>query len=119
MQLLNNITDAANQKMTIPLADGTNLILVLVYRPAIQRWTADISHPQLVMNGYNICLGPNIVRQWRNVVPFGIACTSNNGLDPMQIEDFTNGTCQLFILSAAEVLQVETDILAPVPLVNP
>lgn len=119
MQFLNNLTDAADQLMTVPLPDGTSVQLEFFYCPGIQRWTVDISHPLLNMHGFNLCLGPNILRQWRNVITFGMAVTSTNGLDPLFIDDFKNGICSVFILSAAEVLQVEQEILIPIPLVNP
>lgn len=116
MQLLNNLNDAADQLMSVPLADGSSVQLEFFYRPAIGRWTLNISHPLLVMNGYNLALGPNILRQWRNLIPFGIAVASTNGLDPMNVDDFKNGICSVYILSEDEVAQVETDILAPIPL---
>lgn len=119
MQLLDNINDAADQLMTVPLPDGSSAQLEFFYRPGTQRWTLDISHPLLTMKGFNLSLGPNILRQWRNLIPFGIAITSNNGLDPMQATDFLDGTCKLYILSAAEVILIEEDILSPIPLVNP
>lgn len=118
MRLLDNFTDAADQLMTVPLADGSSVKLEFFYRPGIQRWTVDITHPLLTMGGFNLSLGPNILRQWRRLIPFGIAVTSNNGLDPMNAEDFQNGTCSVYILSADEVQQVEDEILAPIPLVN-
>lgn len=118
-QLLNNLTDAADQIMTVPLADGTKLQLEFIYRPGIQRWTMNLSHPSLKLNGVNIAQGPNILRQWRNVITFGMSVISTTGLDPIQVGDFQQGNALIYILTAAEVLQVETEILAPVPLVNP
>src|ERR1700674_967322 len=100
MQLLNNLTDAADQFMTLTLQDGSTLQFEIIYRPGIQRWTANITHPLLTMVGYNLSLGPNILRQWRNLIPFGIAVTSANGLAPMQIGDFLDGNCHIFILNA-------------------
>ena len=119
MQLLSAITDAADQLLAVSLPDGSVAQLELFYRPAIQRWTVDINHPLLNMHGFNLTQGPNILRQWRNIVPFGMALISKNGLDPMYAEDFSNGNCQLYILTPGEVELVETEILNALPLVNP
>lgn len=123
MQQLNNLSDDADQLLTVALVDGSLAVLEFIYRPTIQRWSLNISHPTLpgtgTINGFNVCLGPNILRQWKNLIPFGIAVTSTNGLDPLQSTDFKNGVVSVFILSAAEVAQVESDILAPIALVNP
>lgn len=119
MRRLNNLTDAADQLMTITLDDGSALQLELFYRAGIQRWTIDIVHPLLTMYGFNLALGPNILRQWKNVIPFGIAVQSTNGLDPLNVEDFVEGNSLISILSADEVQAVEDNILLPIPLVNP
>lgn len=119
MRLLNNITDAADQLMSITLDDGSTALLEFFYRSGIQRWTLDISHPLLNVHGLNLCLSPNLLRQWKNVITFGLAIDSTVGLDPINVEDFLNGRSLAYILSAAEVQQVETEILAPIPLVNP
>lgn len=119
MQQLNNLSNDADQKMTFVLPDASLLQLEFIYRASIQRWALNVSHPLLTLNGYNICLGPNILRQWRKLISFGIAVTSTTGLDPIQPTDLQDGTVSVFILSEAEVAQVEEEILAPVPLVNP
>lgn len=115
MQQINTLTNDADQLMIVPLADGSELQLEFIYRPAIQRWVVNVSHPLLELKGFNVCLGPNILRQWRNLVPFGLAITATDGLDPVDISDFVTGRVSVFILSAAEVQQVEDEILnAPV-----
>lgn len=119
MQLLTNLTDAADQLMTLTLDDGSTLQLELIYRPNIQRWSANITHPLLTLVGYNLAMSPNILRPWRNLIPFGIAIDSTIGLDPIAIEDWADGNSLIYILNASDVAFVETNILAPVPLVNP
>lgn len=118
MQLLNSLSDAADELITVPLPDGSVLQLEFIYRAGIQRWSMNVSHPLLTLNNFNLAMGPNILRQWRNLVPFGMAVDSTIGLDPMNLEDFVNGYSLVYVLSAAEVAQVEADILAPIPLVN-
>lgn len=119
MRLLDSLNDAADQLLNFPIGDGTSAKLEFKYLSGIQRWTVDVTHPLLILVGYNLSMGPNILRPWRNLIPFGMAVDSINGLDPMNLEDFNNGICQIYMLSAAEVQVVEQQILAPIPLVNP
>ena len=119
MQQLNNISDAADQLFTIPLDDGTVLQIELFYRPAIQRWTMNLTHPLLTLNGFNLSLGPNLIRAYRTEVTFGIGLTAIDQVDPVGAQDFVSGRVSFFILSAAEVQQVEDEILNAIPLVNP
>lgn len=113
MQQLNNLSDDARQQVVFPLSDGTSISFVFTYRPGIQRWSMDLDHPNLELHGYNLSLGPNILRPWKNVISFGIAILGTSGLDPINSTDFLDGTCTVNILSAAEVQQVETDVLTP------
>lgn len=119
MQQLNTLTDDADQIITVVLLDGSTVSLEFVYRPAIQRWTMNLTYgTTLVLNGYNLAVGPNILRPWKNLIPFGMAILSVSGLDPINLTDFLDGSVTVNVLSAAEVQQVEA-LLAPVPLVNP
>lgn len=119
MQQLINLSDEADQVVTYVLPDGSLLTLEFIYRPGIQRWSFNLSHPSLTLNGVNLTLGPNLLRQWRNVCAFGMAVTSTDQGDPALIDDFTSGRIGIFMLSSDEVAEVETTYYAPTPLVNP
>ncbi len=119
MQQLNNLSNDAFQLVTYVLDDGTTVQLTFSYRPGIGRWTMDLVHEDLTLAGINLCVFPNILRQWKNIIPFGMAIISNNGLDPIQPNDFVDGIVTVNMLTAEEVQQVESEILAPIPLVNP
>lgn len=112
MKQITTISDDADQLVYFILDDGSVLKLEFICRPSIQRWSVNVSHPLITLNGYNLCLSPNILRPWKNLIPFGIAVTSLDGVDPVDIDDFSSGRVQIFILSAEDVAAVETDILA-------
>jgi hypothetical protein len=119
MQMINNLTDNADQLTNFTLPDATVLQLEFIYRPGIARWHMHLTHPLLTLRGVNLVVSPNILRPWKNIIPFGMAILSTTGLDPMNVTDLSDGTVSVNILSAAEVLMVEQQILAPIPLVNP
>lgn len=115
MQTLNNLSDDADQLVTFVLPDGSILQLEFFYRAGIQRWTLDLTHDLLTLRGFNLTVGPNILRPWKNLISFGIAIISTTGLDPINSTDFLDGTVTVNMLSAAEVALVETDLLTPAP----
>jgi hypothetical protein len=119
MQLLNVLTDDADQKVSVSLPDGSLMQLEFIYRPGIQRWTVDINYGTFQLVGFILACGPNILRQWRNLLPYGMAVQSTDLIDPVLISDFLNGRISVYILWEAELQQVETQVLFPVPLVNP
>lgn len=113
MQQLNVLTDDADQLVTFPLGDGTTAQMEFFYRAGIQRWCMDLTHDALVLKGYTLTVGPNILRPWRKLIPFGICVLSQNGLDPILSTDFQSGNITVNMLSADEVAQVESVVLVP------
>jgi hypothetical protein len=115
---LTNLTDDPIQQLQVALADGSLVTLTLTYRAATQRWTFDLIHtsmpPNGALNGRNLCVHPNILRQWRRIIPFGLSVTSSDNGDPVTLEDFVNGRITLFILDNSagntDVEQVEQNI---------
>jgi hypothetical protein len=114
MNLITTITEDAAQKVSVVLEDGTLMTLELLYRPGVQRWFFSIAHPLLTLSGMMLAEHPNLLRPWRNLISFGLACMSSDGLDPVDIADFANGRIQLFTLNASEIGLVESDILEAV-----
>lgn len=114
MNAIDNITDQADQLTQVILDDGSILQLELHYNGATQRWTMDVSHTLLHVDGINIVDFPNILRPWRNVVPFGVACQTVSGQDPTNIEDFVNGNAVLYVLTQADVALLEQNVFGGV-----
>jgi hypothetical protein len=84
-----------------------------MYRGASQRWVFNFTHPQFpngAIQGQMLCVHPNILRNFKNVLDFGMAVVSTNGEDPVSIEDFANGRVSLYILDAVDVAAVESAI---------
>ncbi len=96
----------------VTLGDGSTVQFEFIYRPAIQRWAVNIIHPKLTLNGFILCASPNCLRPFKNVIPFGLFCQSNDGADPFNIEDFTNGRVTLYVLdqSSGDVTAIEVQI---------
>lgn len=116
MQKFDNLSDEAMQSAKLVMADGSVVTLTLRFNPALERWVFDISRNEFSLNGLNICVHPNLLRPWRNIIPFGLACTSTDGVDPTLISDFLptdtgDAHVVLYLLDSTEVEQVEETIL--------
>lgn len=111
MNQITTISGDAKQTIYVTLADESVLTLDLNYLAAIQRWGFNASHAKLTVNGQMLCLSPNLLRQWRNIAPFGLACLSTDGLDPILPDDFIENRCVLYVLNAADVAAVEKQII--------
>lgn len=115
MQQIQGITSQPNQQMTVILPDGSPLVITMLYRESQTGWyftSLDWNSGQWIENGRRIVTHPNMLRQYENQIPFGLACYTVNNREPTQLQDFLSGASSLFLLTAAEVQEVEALIQA-------
>jgi hypothetical protein len=108
MLRIDKITNDAFQNMTITV-NNMQVQLSLRYMPRTQTWLCDVSCANGIVRGVPILSSPNMLRQWRNTLGFGLSCIRFDGLDPYDINDFSNRVANIYILDAADVAQVESD----------
>ena len=110
--ILTGLTDQPNQQYPITLPDGSTATMLLQFWPQQLGWfyelTWDGQTPQFEEGLAQLVASPNILRQWKNVIPFGLALATKTGLDPTNQEDFVNGNATLLLLNPSDVGSVET-----------
>ena len=89
-----------------PNGDGT-INLRLHFLPRVQSWYIDIEFGTFVLNAFRISVCPNILHQYKNRISFGLLVASKTGLDPFLLNDFSSGNATLYLLTSAEVAQIE------------
>lgn len=105
MNQLTQVTSATFQKQTIPVGDGTYFSLTIYYMPMQQTWViTELIYGSFTLNGFRISNSPNMLHQFINQIPFGLACFSIANREPMLQQDFAAGNSSLYVLSAAECL---------------
>lgn len=109
MYQIQNTTGDALQQQTLILPDGSNAVLTMYYSSQQQAWfIQNLTYGTFILQGVQITNEPNILYQWKNQLPFGLACFSTENREPTQQQDFFSGEATLYILSQAEVLEYET-----------
>lgn len=111
MQLIGGISSDANQKQKVTLPSGKTFSMTLVFRPMQLGWFIDISYESFTLNGLRVCTSPNMLRQYKNLIPFGMACFVDDNLEPMLQQDFSSDRAKLYLLSLSEVQDFE-DLLS-------
>ena len=111
MTTLTSITDDANQQMTIVLPDGTTATLTLYYRVQQKGWFYDLSwdgfSPPFQSLGNRLVTSPNVLREYRNQLTFGLTISTADAGEPVGQEDFVNGYATAILLDASDVLNIE------------
>lgn len=112
MNTIDNLSSDASQVTHITLDDGSTVDMTLTYLPTIQSWQFSISHPLLTTKGRLLRNSPNILRAFKNIIPFGISCIVSDDTEPFLQDDFVNGRVTLVLLNTADVLTMEQGIAA-------
>ena len=118
MTTITGITSNPYQIVAITLQDGSVAYITLYFRTQQNGWYADISYSIANVSwpgvkGMKLTSSPNILRQWRNTIPFGLMLVSSKangivgGLDPITINDFQDGSIAVYLLSPSDVQAVE------------
>ena len=105
MYQITGITDNATQNLSMVLPDGSTITMTMYYILQQSGWFfTNLQYSSgWNLQGVRITNNPNILYQWRNLVPFGLACFSTNDIEPTQITSFISGASNLYVLTAAEV----------------
>lgn len=103
-----NITSDPTQQSSIILPDQTFINMTISFIPQQLGWfITNFVYGTVTINGLRICNSPNFLRQWKNILPFGMACVSQNSREPSLQQDFISGASTLYILTHDEVKQFE------------
>jgi hypothetical protein len=114
---VNSITGLTTQSAQVSfllLEDGSRAKLSLFYRPQQLGWFYDITWPgnerlpvPFASLGNRLVASPNLLRQFRKLIPFGLMLYTIDNLEPMGRTCFVDGTADLILLNAADVLELE------------
>lgn len=104
MNKINQITSDPRQKQTVPLDDGTTFEISIYFMPMQYGWyIEELTYGEFSVRAIRITNNFNILHQFRNIIPFGLACLSKEEREPTQQEDFTSGASNLYVLNQTEV----------------
>lgn len=110
MTTVQGLNDSGNQVVSIPLADGTRVSLTLYFRPQQSAWFFDVVYNAFTCLGRRMVCSPNLLRQFRNIVPFGLAVFTVGNVEPNTQTAFVDGTASLVLLDSTDVSSVETTL---------
>ena len=110
MNQLTGFTDQPKQQATIVLADGSRAVILMQYLAQQTAWSVDVTWGTFSASGLILVASPNWLRQFREVIPFGLMILTAGNLDPTDQEAFVNGSASLFLLDPADVTAVEAAV---------
>lgn len=113
---ITNLTNFADQLTQLQLPDGSLATFELIYQGATERWIMNVSYltTPVTINGVGVCCYPNLLRQWREIIPFGIACVTADQTDPFDINDFASGRAAVYLLDETDIRAIESTVFGTI-----
>lgn len=113
---ISGITDDVVQVQNVTIYDGSQISFQMRWSYSNLAWFFDyFTWNSFTLNSFQITNQPNMLRQWKNILTFGLACISTKSREPQLQSDFIVGNSNLYVLTATEV-QVYEAILSGIPL---
>ncbi len=114
MRIINGITSGPKQKISIPLPDGSSVSLTLAFRPQQKGWFYDVAYSTKTVNfqlaGSRLVTSPNILRQYQDIIPFGLSVVTTGGIEPTTQTAFSDGTITFLLLDQSDIAEIEAAI---------
>lgn len=74
----------------------------------------NVEYEGISTNCRRITNSPNLLRDKKNIYPFGIACSVEDGEEPWFLSDFKNGRATLYFMNKNDVRYVEEELYGEV-----
>ena len=89
--------------------DGYDAVeIYLEFKPQQYSWFFNLTWGTFKLFGERVAVSPNLLRQFKDLLPFGIMIEGENALDPFEIDSWINKN-NFYFLTSDEVLTVESD----------
>ena len=106
---ITGLSKNAKQTFILPLETRETVTFKLYYMPTQSAWFFDFNYNDEDYTGQRLVLGMNILRMYKNALPFGLAVRAENHIEPFDVTDLTDRV-ELYVLNQDEVNTVETEI---------
>ena len=115
MKYLNGITNNPNETYNLQTDEGINISMTLRYLPNNQIWLANFTNPpsNWFLYGIKLTNNFNVLRQYQNVISYGLSCVSDDLIDPFLINDFSSNRCRLYLLNNTDIKNYAIEIKNP------
>lgn len=121
MKRIVELNDQSKQKINFILDNNEIFVFQLYFIDNQIGWfyNIDYENGKKIINGRRLVVAPNVLFQWKNILPFGLFVSSTDGGDPYFQNDFvsidggaTEPRIQLYVLTKEEVGLVDTQFYA-------
>lgn len=110
MKRITNVTNNPKQHIILQNENGEDIDFYLEYKPRVEGWFYSFKYNELEAKNLQVCIHPNILRQFQRNIDFGVGFMSTNNAEPFSVDAFSTGKCEMFLLNKDDILNIESEI---------
>ena len=104
MKTLSCLSNDAKQTFAFSLNDGSRVSFSFEYISANQGWFMSLSYGnKLTIRRRRVVTSPNMIRAFRDIIPFGVSCSTTDGHEPIYKDDFTSKRAVVCVLQGDDI----------------
>ena len=101
---MQQMTITENTTIQIINAKNETYTGYLNYNSSRQGWFLDLVSESFKIYGLRITSIPNVLRQWKDILGFGLSVSCENNSEPFFFEDFNTGRAKLYLLEPDDLI---------------
>ena len=112
MYKIDSLGNEPKQAITLVLNSGSQIPLTFEYIPNQLGWFFGFEYNGQIYKNIRLTTSYNVLRAYRNWLPFGLRCDTLDGLEPMDLDNFTSGYATIYLLTSEDVNTTESTYYA-------
>lgn len=109
-----SLSNSPRQEITTTLSNGDYVKLSFEFKPNQMGWYFGFEYNDVSYQNIRLTTSYNVLRAYRNWLPFGIRIDTSDGFEPMDLNDFQDKYATLYLLDKSELQAIESNYYAKV-----
>ncbi len=115
MKKITGISSTPKQTFTLTLDDNSNIDFSLEFFPNQLGWYLKFKYENTICETpLRVCVCPNLIREYKNTLPFGFMFTTTDMDEIFYLDDFESGRASFYLLNSSDVQQIEDSVYAKI-----
>jgi hypothetical protein len=106
MRQITNLSDAYKQVFRFPIDGYSAVEILLEFKPQQYAWFMSLTWGTFSLNQERVAIAPNLLRQFKNIIPFGVQVSNVDAIDPFSNDAWLTGW-EIYILDDTELDDIE------------
>lgn len=107
-----SLSNEPKQEVVMLLDNNIRVPFVFEYKANQVGWFFGFTYNNETYANIRLTTCYNILRAYRNWLPFGLRCDTQDGAEPMNINDFSSGYASVYFLNKDDISAIEGNYYA-------